>query len=86
MDPYSFWERQKDNANVTSPGYSYNSLFGKMIVTVTDAGGHPARSLQRAHAAGLACTPRLSASLSSAPCPLPRHIPTRTRLQISVAS
>ena len=39
MDPYSFWERQKDNANVTSPGYSYNSLFGKMIVTVTDAGG-----------------------------------------------
>lgn len=38
MDPYRFWERQKDNANVTSPGYSYNSLFGKMILTVTDAG------------------------------------------------
>lgn len=38
MDPYSFWERQKDAANVTSPGYSYNSLFGKMILTVTDAG------------------------------------------------
>lgn len=37
MDPYSFWERQKDAANVTSPGYSYNSLFGKMILTVTDA-------------------------------------------------
>ena len=38
MDPYRFWERQKDAANVTNPGYSYNSLFGKMILTVTDAG------------------------------------------------
>jgi hypothetical protein len=38
MDPYSFWERQKDAANVTNPGYSYNSLAGKMILTVTDAG------------------------------------------------
>lgn len=37
LDPYSFWERQKDAANVTSPGYSYNSLAGKMILTVTDA-------------------------------------------------
>jgi hypothetical protein len=37
MDPYSFWERQKDAANVTNPGYSYNSLAGKMILTVTDA-------------------------------------------------
>ncbi len=38
MDPYRFWERQKDAANITNPGYSYNSLFGKMILTVTDAG------------------------------------------------
>ncbi|PRW58849.1 cytochrome P450 [Chlorella sorokiniana] len=37
MDPYRFWERQKDAANITNPGYSYNSLFGKMIMTVTDA-------------------------------------------------
>lgn len=42
MDPYRFWERQKDAANVTSPGYSYNSLFGKMILTVTDAGARAA--------------------------------------------
>ena len=38
MDPYSFWERQKSACNGTAPGYSYNSLFGKMILTVTDAG------------------------------------------------
>ncbi|PSC76027.1 cytochrome P450 [Micractinium conductrix] len=37
MDPYAFWEKQKNAAGVTNPGYSYNSLFGKMIVTVTDA-------------------------------------------------
>ena len=58
MDPYSFWERQKDNANVTSPGYSYNSLFGKMIVTVTDAGTDPP-TLQLASTC--TCTCRLPA-------------------------
>lgn len=44
MDPYRFWERQKDAANVSSPGYSYNSLFGKMIVTVTDAGARACKT------------------------------------------
>ncbi|KAL4859752.1 Cytochrome P450 710A2 [Chlorella vulgaris] len=37
LDPFSFWEKQKDACNVSSPGYSYNSLAGKMIMTVTDA-------------------------------------------------
>lgn len=43
MDPYRFWEKQKDAANITNPGYSYNSLFGKMIMTVTDAGARSGR-------------------------------------------
>eukprot|EP00887_Chlorella_sp_A99_P004786 scaffold4.g4786.t1 len=34
MDPYAFWERQKETAGGTAPGYSYNSLFGKFILTV----------------------------------------------------
>lgn len=57
MDPYSFWEKQKDAANVTSPGYSYNSLFGKMIVTVTDAGGAGGGSNGRGARQSPACRP-----------------------------
>lgn len=45
LDPFSFWEKQKDACNVSSPGYSYNSLAGKMIMTVTDAGWPAAQLL-----------------------------------------
>lgn len=58
MDPYSFWERQKDAANVTNPGYSYNSLAGKMILTITDAGTRRRGATPRASVRSAARGPR----------------------------
>lgn len=36
-DPYGFWERQRQWASDSGKGFSYNSLFGKMILFITDA-------------------------------------------------
>ena len=91
MDPYSFWERQKDNANVTNPVYSYNSLFGKMIVTVTDAGGHTSLSFVAASTCSWPGLHRPLAVRSSLLCTLPfacspRPTPACPRLQTSAVS
>jgi cytochrome P450 family 710 subfamily A protein len=34
MDPYSYWETQR---KFSDPGFSYNSLFGKFFIFVTDS-------------------------------------------------
>ena len=34
IDPFTFWDKQR---NYADPGYSYNSLFGKLMLFVTDA-------------------------------------------------
>lgn len=36
-DPFAFWEKQRRWATESGKGFSYNSLFGKMIVFITDA-------------------------------------------------
>ena len=96
MDPYAFWEKQKNAAGVTNPGYSYNSLFGKMIVTVTDAGawefgGQAARGTASVHRSSLLlalhpCSPSCGLLLPPPlpPPPPPPLAPDKTRELLAV--